>query len=128
MFVPVKPFGLCLMFAVKAVAAPRPSSTSQILVSFSGGSFVSGMRQNLRPEVKSKGPPGVFALRQEVSLHLLRQNFHQSKLHESAHQENSPRKSSTLLKTIFKIFIAGSLKKLPTSCSARSSLIWESKF
>jgi hypothetical protein len=100
------------MFAVKAVAAPRPSSISQIYwFLFSGGSFVSGMRQNLRPEVKSKGPPGVFALRQEVSLHLLRQNFHQSKLHESAHQENSPRKSSTLLKTIFKIFIAGSLKK-----------------
>ena len=61
---------------------------------------MSGMRQDLRPEVEPEGPPRVVALRQKVSLHFLRQNFYESEFDEPAHQEDSSGESTAVLKQL----------------------------
>jgi hypothetical protein len=58
---------------------------------------VSGMRQDVRAEVEPEGAPRVAALRQKVSLRLLRSHLHQPELHEPAHQEDPPGKSANVL-------------------------------
>ena len=63
----------------------------------SGGSLVPGMRKDVRAEVEPEGASRVVALRQEVPLHVLRQNLHKSELDESAHQEDSPREPSFII-------------------------------